>query len=37
MRPGFKWIIGLLLLAVVVMLFGVPLYGLLFGAGFDPS
>lgn len=36
MRPGFKWLIGLLILAVIVMVFGVPLFGLLFGPGFDP-
>lgn len=37
MRPGFKWLVALLLIAVVVMLFGVPLFGLIFGGGFDPS
>jgi len=36
MRPGFKWLIGLLILAVIVMVFGVPLFGLVFGPGFDP-
>lgn len=36
MRPGFKWLIALMLLAIVVLLFGVPLYGLLVGPGFDP-
>jgi len=36
MRSGFKWLIALLLLAVIVMVFGVPLFGLVFGPGFDP-
>ena len=36
MRPGFKWLIAILLLSIVVLLFGVPLFGLLTGAGFDP-
>lgn len=36
MRPGFKWLIGLLILSIIVLVFGVPLFGLLFGPGFDP-
>ena len=36
MRPGFKWLIALLLLSIVVLMVGVPLWGLMFGPGFDP-
>ena len=36
MRTGAKWFIALMLLAILVMVFGVPLFGLMFGPGFDP-
>lgn len=36
MRTGFKWLIAILVLAILVMMFGIPLFGLLFGPGFDP-
>lgn len=37
MRTGFKWFIVILILLMLAMLFGPPLFGLFFGAGFDPS
>jgi hypothetical protein len=37
MRSGFKWFIVIMLLTMLVLLFGVPLFGLVFGPGFDPS
>ena len=36
MRPGAKWFIALLFLAILVMVIGVPLFGLVVGPGFDP-
>jgi hypothetical protein len=36
MRPGFKWLIALLLLSILVLVVGVPLWGFVFGPGFDP-
>jgi hypothetical protein len=37
MRGGFKWLLAILFLALLVMMFGPALFGLFFGAGFDPS
>lgn len=36
MRSGFKWLIALLLLSILVLTVGVPLFGMIFGGGFDP-
>lgn len=36
MRRGFKWFIAGLILTMLVLMFGPPLFGLFFGAGFDP-
>lgn len=36
MRPGFKWLIAILLLSILALTVGVPLWGLVFGGGFDP-
>jgi len=36
MRPGFKWLIALLILGVFVMMVGPPLWAIVFGGGFDP-
>ena len=35
MRSGFKWFIGLLLLAMLLLIL-MPVWGFIFGAGFDP-
>jgi hypothetical protein len=35
MRPGFKWLIALLLLAMLVIVL-LPVWGIVFGGGFDP-
>lgn len=36
MRTGAKIFIALLFLAIIALVFGPPLIGLFFGAGFDP-
>ncbi len=36
MAKVFKWLIGLLAVAMLVMMLA-PAVGLIFGAGFDPS